>query len=324
MKGLIIGVLTLISSAVSAAPVESALELLQQTNVASEKLNYEYYYIRVGKNSIDPIRYRHSSISGKEYGELTYLSGIMREIIRRNDEISYFEAGLDPFTIPSEQIVAPLPILHTDFSRLKSLYSFVLLGRGREAGLPSQVVRISPKNGKGFSYILWLDDKSKLILRSDLVDEHGELIEQIRSIKLTVSSDITKEMNSLMTMKLPPVIKNLNRNKVNRPWQIAILPQGYYPVAHNSYNLLDSSRPVENHMFTDGLFSFAIYLSKADNLSMQDQSVRHGRKTFYSKVVDGTEIVVVGEIPSEVAKDVANSVRLTPPPRGVLFNRERK
>lgn len=66
-------------------------------------------------------------------------------------------------------------------------------------------------------------------------------------------------------------------------------------------------------MFSDGLFSFSVYLSQADDLSVREQVVRKGRRTLHSHVSGNAEITVVGDIPPDTAKKVAESVRITAP-----------
>ncbi len=93
MKKILISVLTLFSlfSTQASAEEPSAEALLQQMNQASQQLSYELSYILVRKNSIEPLLYRHANADGHQYAHLIYLSGSVREVIRRENEISYIE-----------------------------------------------------------------------------------------------------------------------------------------------------------------------------------------------------------------------------------------
>lgn len=174
--------------------------LLHQMSEASKNLSYELSYILIKKNSIEPLLYRHATHGEEQYAHLVYLSGPVREVIRRGTEVSYIETGVEPFTIESGKMVAPtIPMLNTNIDELNLYYDYVQVGRAREAGVPTQVLRIVPKDGLRYSYVLWIDEKSKLPLRADLVDRDGEMLEQYRTISYTVNPKIAELMSGLKT-----------------------------------------------------------------------------------------------------------------------------
>lgn len=143
MKKLLISALTLFCVNSTTAFAEA---LLYQMNEASQHLNYELSYILVKKNSIEPLLYRHARQDDQQLAHLVYLSGPVREVIRRGDEVSYIEPGVEPFTIESGNMVAPtIPMLHTDVAELSRYYDFVKVGRAREAGAACQVLRVFRK-----------------------------------------------------------------------------------------------------------------------------------------------------------------------------------
>lgn len=108
MKKILISVLTLFSLNATPAFAEtpSAEALLHQMNEASQHLNYELSYILIKKNSIEPLLYRHARQESQQFAHLVYLSGPVREVIRRGNEVSYVEPGVEPFTIESGNMVA--------------------------------------------------------------------------------------------------------------------------------------------------------------------------------------------------------------------------
>ncbi|GAK85211.1 sigma factor RpoE negative regulatory protein RseB precursor [Vibrio ponticus] len=69
--------------------------LLHQMNEASQQLNFELSYILIKKNSIEPLLYRHARDEEEQFAHLVYLSGPIREVIRRGDEVSYIEPGVE-------------------------------------------------------------------------------------------------------------------------------------------------------------------------------------------------------------------------------------
>ena len=185
MKIILASVLTLFSlmSTTAFAEETTAEVLLHQMNEATQHLNYELSYMLIKKSSIEPLLYRHAVNDDQQLAHLVYLSGPVREVIQRGYEVSYIEPGTEPFTIQSGSMVAPvIPMLNLDIDALNDYYDFVKVGRAREAGSTTQVLRVVPKDGLRYSYVVWVDEKTNLPLRADLLDRDGEVLEQYLSL----------------------------------------------------------------------------------------------------------------------------------------------
>ncbi|ENM5775927.1 sigma-E factor regulatory protein RseB [Vibrio mimicus] len=311
MKKFLISALTLfcVNSTVAFAEDESAEALLFQMNEASQHLNYELSYILVKKNSIEPLLYRHSRQDDQQLEHLVYLSGPVREVIRRGDEVSYIEPGVEPFTIESGNMVAPtIPMLNTDIGELSRYYDFVKVGRAREAGAACQVLRVVPKDGLRYSYVVWVDEKSRLPLRADLLDRDGEVLEQYRTISFSLSDRLAEIMAGLNKAQLPEVLKLPKGSVQETFWQVTWVPEGFKAMELNRYRMAMTERLVESQMYSDGLFNFSVYVSASDNYSLKGQLVRQGRRTLHSLVKGENEISVVGDIPPATAQRIAQSV----------------
>ncbi|EEO00952.1 sigma-E factor regulatory protein RseB [Vibrio cholerae] len=311
MKKLLISALTLfcVNSTTAFAEEESAEALLYQMNEASQHLNYELSYILVKKSSIEPLLYRHARQDDQQLAHLVYLSGPVREVIRRGDEVSYIEPGVEPFTIESGNMVAPtIPMLNTDVAELSRYYDFVKVGRAREAGAACQVLRVVPKDGLRYSYVVWVDEKSHLPLRADLLDRDGEVLEQYRTISFSVSERLAEIMAGLNKVQLPEVLKLPKGSVQETFWQVTWVPDGFQAMELNRYRMAMTERLVESQMYSDGLFNFSVYVSASDNYSLKGQLVRQGRRTLHSVVKGENEISVVGDIPPATAQRIAQSV----------------
>lgn len=302
---------SLFGTQASAEDESSAEALLHQMNDASQQLNYELSYILIKKNSIEPLLYRHATHDAQQLAHLVYLSGPIREVIRRGNEVSYIEPGVDPFTIESGKMVAPLmPLLNSDVKQLSEYYDYVRVGRAREAGAATQVFRVVPKDGLRYSYVLWVDEKSKLPLRADLLDRDGEILEQYRVISYSVNDHIATMLSSLDEVQLPAVLSLPKGNIETTFWQVGWVPSGFNPKDLNRYRMLATEDVVESQMFSDGLFSFSVYISERDSNSLKGQLIRQGRRTVHSIVLGNKQVSVVGDIPPATAQRIAQSVTL--------------
>ena len=162
---------------VNASADTSSGALLQQMNLASQSLNYELSFVSISKQGVESLRYRHARLNNQPLAQLLQLDGPRREVVLRGTEISYFEPGLDPFTLNGDYIVDSLPsLVYSDFKRLSAAYDFISVGRTRIADRLCDVIRVVARDGTRYSFIAWLDAETKLPLRVDRV-LHGQLVQ---------------------------------------------------------------------------------------------------------------------------------------------------
>lgn len=296
----------------NASAKESSPEaLLQEMNQASQSRNYELSFISVNKQGIESQRYRHIRLNNSTLAQLMQMDGPLREVVQRGDEISYFEPGLEPFTLSGDYIVDSLPsIVYTDFSRLAPYYNFIPVGRTRIADRLCDVLRVVARDGTRYSYIVWVDTETKLPLRVDLLDRDGETLEQFRVISLSMGADVTQAMSELEKATLPPPLSIPAGEKANITWQATWLPEGFKEIASNRRPLPNVGTSIESRLYSDGLFSFSVNVNEASaTQGNTDQLIRTGRRTLNTQYRNKAEITVVGELPPQTAKRIADSVK---------------
>ena len=293
-------------SIASADPTSEAL--LQGMGKASQSLNYEMGFINITKQGIDSFRYRHAVSDQSSLAQLVLMDGPRREIVQRGKDISYFETGLQPFTLDGDHIVDSLPsIVFSDFSLLSKYYDFIAVGRARAADRLSQVIRVVSRDGTRFSYVIWVDEQTKLPMRVDLLDRDGETLEQFRVISFYDGQQVVDVLADLEKASLPPVLSLPASEQVKFGWQVKWLPAGVAEVASSRRNLPNMPVTIESRLYTDGLFSFSVNISATTN-GPSEQLIRQGRRTVQTEVRNGTEITVVGELPPSTAKRIADSI----------------
>ncbi|AKL10832.1 TPA: sigma-E factor regulatory protein RseB [Kluyvera intermedia] len=283
--------------------------LLQQMNVASQSLNYELSFISINKQGVESLRYRHARVNNQPLAQLLQMDGPRREVVQRGNEISYFEPGLEPFTLNGDYIVDSLPsLVYTDFKRLSPYYDFISVGRTRIADRLCEVIRVVARDGTRYSYIVWMDAETRLPMRVDLLDRDGETLEQFRVIAYTVNGQVASSMQTLAKANLPPLLSVPQGDNVDFNWMPSWLPQGFSEVSSSRRQLPTVDMPVESRLYSDGLFSFSVNVNRA-NQNSADQMLRTGRRTVSTTIRDNAEITIVGELPPQTAKRIADSIK---------------
>lgn len=305
-------IVTLLSGSLFSITVFAAtasVDILQQMRNAILTLNYELAFINVTRGNIESLRYRHAIIDSQPLAQLLQMDGASREILMRGSEVSYFfEQGVEPFSISGDYIVDAMPaIVFADFKRLENYYDFIPVGRARVANRICQVIRIVAKDGYRYNYVVWVDSETKLPLQIELLDRNSETLEQFRVISFVVDNKVKDSIAGLMTLQLPPLLPQNPKDKSKFIWENSWLPEGFTEVSNSRRNLSNITAPIESRLFSDGLFSFSVNIMSIEHEN-PSQYLHEGRKTIYTEVRQGHEIVVVGEIPQSTAKRIASSV----------------
>ncbi len=294
---------------VNASAETTPIAMLQEMGSATQSLSYELSYINVNKQGIDSLRYRYAVLNKKPLAQLMRMDGPRTEIIQRGNEISYFEPGFDSFTLAGQHIVDALPsIVFSDFKKLSKFYNYIALGRARVVERSCQVIRVVARDSTRYSYIIWMDEATKLPMRIDLLDRDGEKLEQFRVISVAVGDPIPQILQSMLKLSLPPLLVLPAKTNVDFSWEPRWLPEGITEVSRSRRTLPNMDTPTESRLYSDGLFSFSVNVSPAGKDVPSEQSLRQGRRTVQTEARNNVEITVVGELPPSTAKRVADSV----------------
>lgn len=134
------------------------------------------------------------------------------------------------------------------------------------------------------------------------------MLEQYRTISYTVTPQIADLMSGLKDVQLPAVLTMPKGDIGTSNWHVGWIPAGFHPNELNRYRMAVTDQLVESQMYSDGLFSFSVYVASKDEHSLKGQLVRQGRRTLHSFVSGNHEISVVGDIPPTTAQRIAQSV----------------
>ncbi|MBD2796609.1 sigma-E factor regulatory protein RseB [Xenorhabdus sp. 18] len=303
---------SLINPLKASAQQSSAEALLQDMSQAVQTLNYEVGFIILGQQFLIPLRYRHAIIDGQAIGQIIQMDVSRREIVQRGDQISYYEPGLDSFSIRGTHIVDYLPpIIFADFSQLQKFYRFIDAGSTQVGDHPANFVRIIAKDESRYNYNLLIDEKNHLPLLIDLLDKDNKtVIEQFRVVSLTVNDAIKTELSSITDLKLPPMLLIPSSDKLKFNWMVGKIPEGFKEISRSSRKLSETEW-LGSIMYSDGLFNFSVNVVNSDKKVVDEQPFRQGRRTVYTLARGKNSITVIGELPFATAERIAASVTFT-------------
>ncbi|ABR73630.1 sigma-E factor regulatory protein RseB [Actinobacillus succinogenes] len=299
----------LLAAPVWAGEELSPQQLLNSMTQAEQQLNYQFIFVQNDNGNNHALQYRYSLKENKKYAQMTTMDGVKRDIIQRDDMVSYFRPQMAPFTLKSKYIVDNLPpLMQANFNKLAKYYDFTALGRNRIADRMVQMVRITPKDNFRYRYVAFIDEETHLLLRSDLLDQDGVLLDQFRIIQLAVSETPLPFVESVEQLPFPPLISAQSRPGKSSNWKLNWLPQGFRQI-RKTETTDDEGNNTESRFYSDGLFTFEIFVSDGQKDEAQNSSLRHGAVTIYSETVNDKEITLIGQLPIGTAKRIVQDLK---------------
>jgi sigma-E factor negative regulatory protein RseB len=290
--------------------------LIDEMSKASRDLNYDGIFVYHLGKQIDTMRIIHKSDEDGIYERLVSLTGNAREVIRDKDQVKCFFPE-DKTVIVDKSRLGKLisTYLPSPIRSVSEFYSFELEGEDRIAGMDSWIVNIRPKDKYRYGYQLWIEKKSRLLLKSELKNQLGVTLEQIMFTQLEVLDDIDDALLQ-PSMSTKDFIWHNNVKSVSfkikdkKQWKVSAMPTGFTMSGQEKETMTGSQVPVEHLVYTDGLAMVSVYVEKTN----QQAKVKTGSSSFggvntYSKQVDGYQITAVGEVPKATVKLIADSAK---------------
>lgn len=309
-----------------AAGVESGAEarrLLTKMSQATRSLSYHGTFVSVRGSRVSMMRIVHRGEAGGERERLISLMGPAKEVIRRNDEVTCI--------FPRDRAVVvdrrpPRQILGATLSRpvetLAAYYDFSVLGGDRIAGRPASVLGIAPKTPDRYGYRLWVDSESDLLLKSEVIDGGGEVVEQVLFTDLKVRSSIPEawleagisgQGYSWYTGVKRTAAALSSAESPRGQWQVRWIPPGFMMQEDQARAMADGTEPVKHAVYSDGLASVSVFTEKATEATERIEGHSSmGALNSYSTWADGYQVTVLGEVPATTVRQIAASVAFVP------------
>ena len=297
---------------------QPVLDVLMRMQSALQDLNYHGTLVYLQDGQVQSMRIVHKASANGEYKRLVNLNGVAREVIRKDDVVTCYMPDKKKVTVDKRQYNRHMlsKLADNDFSALQEHYEFQLEAEDRIAGLKAQRVLIQPKDKLRYGYRLWLGVKDALLLKSDLLNVSGTVLEQVMFADINIVDQIPMEM-------LKPVSsskgfswfrhggEDKHQHDMSENWKIKSLPKGFSISTHVRQALPDSDQPTEQWIATDGLASVSIYVEKhMDGTDAFEGVMQKGAMNIFGLLLSDHQVTVVGEVPANTVEMIARSVAM--------------
>lgn len=297
-----------------AALAADARELLARMTETMRTGAYEGTFVYQRAGSIQTLSLAHAVVDGVVHERLQTLSGEPFEVIRVGEKVTCV------WPSASEALVARRPEqllpTHTlaDLAELPGAYSVEIVGSERMAGRDAHIVAIRARDDVRYGYRMWLGREEHLLLRMDLVGLDGVALERMLFTRLETTGSLPAERFDPAIDKADFAEHYSTTSSVGAmdspAWRPERMPSGFEAVSHREVSMPDGGPPVQHSVYSDGLASVSVFVEPAGSGGVALDGLTYmGAVHAFGRRVGDQQITVVGDLPAETVRRIAESVR---------------
>lgn len=316
------GAVVVLAAATLASPVALAqgyaAQWLMRVTQAAQTLNYSgTVLVRQGAR-YDTFRLAHMFDNDQESEKLLSLDGPAREIVRSATEVRYYFPDAKVVRIEPRTIRNVFPSLSPEqTANLTQYYEFKLAPGGRVAGRMTEMATFEPRDGMRYAHRFWADATTGLLLRSRLINEKGDVIEEFAFTDVNYNAKLDKEMVRPSWTSVPAdwqVTQSGPGELVanDTGWIVNKVPPGFVKISEGFRKLAGKREPAAHLVFSDGLVAISVFVEPFTVTQTQIGLTQAGGLAQYSTRSDAFRVTVIGEAPPATVQQIAQSVSRKP------------
>lgn len=307
----------LLAAAAAKAGDPTPHQLLDRMNEAVRLLDYEGRFVVQAGDRLDAMYIVHRVDGGTEKERVVSLTGKPREIIRSDQAVACLVPGRDKHIKFGRRAHdrSFSPLRGVSSAQLEQSYRMEMLEPERVAGRDAHQIVIQPRDDLRFGYQLYVDQDSALPLRSVMFDHQRQVLSQMMFVELRIGQSVTPIERDLSAMQVarPDRAEEIPVERLAPPaWVFAELPPGFQLNVHRRRPIAESGGELEHFIFSDGLATVSVYVQPASGGDRLSGASKLGPAKAVGRVLDGHQVIVVGEVPVKTLNWFAQQIEAHP------------
>lgn len=289
--------------------------LLKKMTDAEGQFNYQGVLVLHKANTLLAMQVEHGSDERGVWESMISLNGEPRRVVRFNDEVTSIFPRRQLLTVSQGKNKHSLhPALPDNLEKLEAVYTIKRLKDDRIADHGAAVLDVVPKDGFRYGYRYWLDEKTGVLLRCDMINEDQHVLEQMMFAMLEY---LPAAPEAAFTEFKPEGFKERRLDQLQTAqqspvWQANNLPAGFMLTQSRVRQTPEGE--VQHLAYSDGLASVSVFIeSEQVARHKQEGASMMGAMNAYRTQMDQYFVTVVGEVPAITVKQIAQSVTAVKP-----------
>ena len=310
------------------AAAQSPHDWLERMDSANGKYNFQGTLVHMCDGTMDVVRIVHRVDDGQVTERITSKAAGGRQVIRNADEVMCILPDQKKVMVERRGAESsPIGAQITNFPSFSNIselhYKIMMLSPDRVAEHDTVVLAIRPTDEFRYGYRLWLDQRTALPLKFELVDTKGNGLEQgvftdiqfsesisAQDVEPTIATDEFEwHRSDAVSAPTPDVKQGSSASSAVSKWRATMLPSGF-KLAFAETKFVDGEDvPMEQLVYSDGLATISVFIeASAEDDPEMDGMSNIGATNAFSTTKNGYLITAMGGVPPATARMVAMSV----------------
>lgn len=299
-----------------------ATRILRAVSQSLDSVNYRGTIVRSFDGRLETLKVAHRNDDGFVREKMVALDGEGREIVRSGEEVlCIFPKNKVVLVESAGSVPGAFSRLPSATSQIEKHYTLWVAGYERVAGRKSVKVVVRPNDNYRYGHRLWADKATYLPLRMQLVDGRERIIEEIRFTDVEIGVTVTDE-------QLSPGVDTADFRWVRQDGEAPVRErlemlanigtEGWSPADQAGFSLTNSQmeklggpeRMAHHLTFSDGIATISVFIEpkpKGEAVQVLAAESRMGAAHSHRRVVGDRKVTVVGEVPAETVRLLAES-----------------
>jgi sigma-E factor negative regulatory protein RseB len=289
-------------------PAGEARQWLQRIHGAAYERNYQGTLVFSAGGGLSSSRVAHFSDGGHSYERVEVLDGRRQQTFRHNDRVVTLWPRSrvvvieerEPRQASLRQVVEP---------RAEEVYEVHDQGSEHVAGRETRVLLLQPRDEHRFAQRLWIDRRSALVLRAELLGLRQEVLESsaFSEVEIGVKS---RPQTVLQPMRQLDGWRQVRPTHVATPlenegWTLKALPAGFRLEGCTKRTLdpaAAAAAPVLQAVFSDGLTHVSLFVEAIDRDRRPSLTQVGATHTLMQPHGSQWWVTVMGDVPPATLK----------------------
>lgn len=300
-----------------------ARSLIGHMNEALARRNYDGVFVQQIGTRRETWRIIHRMRDGRMTERLISTDGSGREFVRNGSEAVWYFPDRKVVLVEergrASGYITALYGVGADTEKYYQLRSSEHPVRVR--GFMARLVTVEPRDALRYGYRYWIDEKTSMPVRTQLVAASGEVIAEISFVSMTLPDVVDEDL-------LKPDVDTtgfrwLRRDTPAPPNSVSttfvarqeLLPPGFRVKTFPNMPAVADQAPRTRFIISDGIAWVSVFI---ENASAGDQPgtvrrseglVQMGTTAAYSLSTAGHRITVVGDVPADTVRAIAGAIQ---------------
>ncbi len=301
----------LATAAAENTPQLDGMNWLRKAAAAAHQLNYRGIFVYQSGGRMETSRITHLVDEGGEHEKLEILDGLPREVVRTNEQVSCYLPDKNTVITEKRKNIKKFPsLLPKQLSDLTENYAVKKGKVERVAEQDAQVILLEAKDGFRYTRALWIDTETGLLLKTAVLNEKGEVVDQFAFTQIEIGGTINKEQ--LAPRLIVPSRATRTRGGEEGGgghWEVTQPPPGFKKIVDLTRTLPGRTAPVDHLVYSDGLVAVSVFVEPvAQGEKATEGLSSQGAIHLYTRLLGTSKVTALGEVPPSTVKQVAYSV----------------